>query len=258
MTNLQAFFSEPIAFLYEAFFRMTAVLIALCCHEWGHAYAACRCGDDTAKRAGRLTLNPLKHLDPIGTVCMLFFGFGWAKPVPVNPWNYRGDKRKCDLWVSIAGIAMNLILFALFTYLLALVSVFMWDRSVIDEVGLSTVVSFTYMPVWTVMQGTAGSQYAGLIAASDLLPVARLLALTSLINLNLAVFNILPIPPLDGFHVLNDLVLRGRLHLSRRVFQVAMVAVIVLASMGAFGRVISAVIGPAQDVLLWPIRLIWG
>ena len=80
--NLSTFFAEPIAFFDQAIYRVVAVLIALCCHEWGHASVAYRCGDDTAKRMGRLTLNPLKHLDPVGALLMLFAGFGWAKPVP--------------------------------------------------------------------------------------------------------------------------------------------------------------------------------
>lgn len=258
MAGLQSFFSEPIAFLYEAFFRMAAVLIALCCHEWGHAYAAYRCGDYTAKYAGRLSLDPRAHLDPIGTICMIFFGFGWAKPVPVNPWNFRGDKRRCDLLVSIAGITVNLILFALFTYLLAIVSGFMWDGEVLSEVGLSTVISFDYMPVWTVMQGDAGAYYGDFIAVTWLLPAARLFALTALINLNLAVFNLLPIPPLDGYHVINDLVLRGKLFLSQNAFRVAMVVVMLLAYKGVFSRIINMLIGPVQSVLLWPVKMIWG
>ena len=93
---------------------------------------------------------------------------------------------------------------------------------------------------------------------SPLLPLARLFGLTSLINLNLAVFNLLPIPPLDGYHVVNDLVLRGKLFLSQRAFQIAMVVVMVLAAQGVFDSIIQAVIGPAQAVLLWPVKMIWG
>ena len=93
---LRAFVSEPMSFLQQAFFRMVAILIGLCCHEWGHAYVAWRCGDDTAKKAGRMTLNPLAHLDPFGTLLMLFAGFGYAKPVPVNPNRFRGNRLRAD------------------------------------------------------------------------------------------------------------------------------------------------------------------
>ena len=112
---LSTLFSEPLAFFDQAIYRTLAVLIGLCCHEWGHAYVAYRCGDDTAKRAGRMTLNPLRHLDPIGTILMFFVGFGYAKPVPVNPYRFKGDRNRDDFLVSIAGITVNLILFILFT-----------------------------------------------------------------------------------------------------------------------------------------------
>ena len=85
LETLQSLLQEPIAFFDQAIYRVLAVLIGLCCHEFGHAYAAYQSGDDTAKRAGRLTLNPLRHLDPFGALLMFFAGFGWAKPVPVNP-----------------------------------------------------------------------------------------------------------------------------------------------------------------------------
>ena len=89
LDSLRTLFQEPLAFFDQAIFRVLAVLIALCCHECAHAFAADRCGDDTARRAGRLTLNPLAHLDPLGTVLMFFAGFGWGQararqPVPLQ------------------------------------------------------------------------------------------------------------------------------------------------------------------------------
>ena len=255
--SLLASLHEPISFLYNAFFRMAAVLIALCCHEWGHAYAAYRCGDNTAKYMGRMTLNPLRHLDPIGTLCMLFFGFGWAKPVPVNPWKFKGDKRRCDLLVSIAGITVNLILFVLFTYLLTLVSGLMWNQPSIDQVGLSALVSYKQPYIAMIINGY-GAELEQFMAVPSLLPLARLFGLTALINLNLAVFNLLPLPPLDGYHVVNDLVLRGKLFLSQNAFRIAMVVVMVLAYKGVFSSIIGAVMGPAQALLLWPVKMIWG
>ena len=180
---LSTLFSEPIAFFDQAIFRTLAVLIGLCCHEWGHAYVAYRCGDDTAKRAGRLTLNPLRHLDPVGTILMFFAGFGYAKPVPVNPYNFRGDRNRDDFLVSIAGIT---------------------------------------------------------------------------VNLNLAVFNLIPLPPLDGYHVVNDLIFKGRFQLSKNAFRIGMMIVLVLSAQGILGRIISWVVYPAQGLLLAPIRAIWG
>ena len=254
---LSTLFAEPLAFFDQAIYRVLAVLIGLCCHEWGHAYVAYRCGDDTAKRAGRLSLNPLRHLDPFGALLMFFAGFGWAKPVPVNPYNYKGNRVRADLRVSLEGITVNLILFALFTYLLTLISGFMWDARSIEEVGLSALVSYREPYIAMIINGY-GSELEAFMVVPALLPLARLFGLTSLINLNLAVFNLLPIPPLDGYHVVNDLVLRGKLFLSQRAFQIAMVVVMVLAAQGVFDSIIQAVIGPAQAVLLWPVKMIWG
>ena len=257
LDTLRTILQEPIAFFDQAIYRVLAVLIGLCCHEFGHAYAAYKSGDDTAKRAGRLTLNPLHHLDPLGALLMFFAGFGWAKPVPVNPYNYKGNRVKADLRVSLAGITVNLILFALFTYLLTLISGFMWDVRSIEEVGLSALVSYREPYIAMIINGY-GSELEAFMVVPALLPLARLFGLTSLINQNLAVFNLLPIPPLDGYHVVNDLVLRGKLFLSQRAFQIAMVVVMVLAAQGVFDSIIQAVIGPAQAVLLWPVKMIWG
>ena len=257
LDTLRTILQEPIAFFDQAIYRVLAVLIGLCCHEFGHAYAAYKSGDDTAKRAGRLTLNPLHHLDPLGALLMFFAGFGWAKPVPVNPYNYKGNRVKADLRVSLAGITVNLILFALFTYLLTLISGFMWDARSIEEVGLSALVSYREPYIAMIINGY-GSELEAFMVVPALLPLARLFGLTSLINLNLAVFNLLPIPPLDGYHLVNDLVLRGKLFLSQRAFQIAMVVVMVLAAQGVFDSIIQAVIGPAQAVLLWPVKMIWG
>ncbi|MBR5287640.1 MAG: site-2 protease family protein [Clostridia bacterium] len=249
---------EPIAFFESAFFRMAAVLIGLCCHEWGHAYAAYLCGDNTAKRRGRLTLNPLRHLDPIGTVLMLFAGFGYAKPVPVDPRNFKGNRVRCDFLVSIAGIVVNLILCVLFTAAAAFASLAMWAPDVIAYSGLSVLLDYNYVAVWSIISGTAAEEFGALLAMPWLLPVVRLCAYTALVNMNLAVFNLLPIPPLDGYHVVNDLIFKGRFHLSEKAFRICMLVVMVLAWRGILGSIISAVVYPLQQLILLPIRFIWG
>ena len=255
---IQTLIREPLAFLDQSIYRVLAVLIGLCCHEWGHAYAAYRCGDDTAKRAGRLTLNPLRHLDPMGAALMFFAGFGWAKPVPVNPWRYKGKRVKCDLAVSLAGITVNLILFVLFTAVAVAASLFMWDPQVIGYYGLTTLLSYEYNAVWSVISGTVMEDFGALISRAWLVPVVRLCAYTALVNINLAVFNILPLPPLDGYHVFNDLVFKGRFQLSKKAFQIGMVVVLLLSWKGVLGDLIYAVVFPAQRLLLMPVGAIWG
>ena len=92
-------------------------LIAIVFHEAAHAFVAHLCGDDTAKNAGRMTLNPIPHFNLVGALLILFVGFGWAKPVPINPYNFK--KRKLGIiWVSLAGIVTNLLLAGLFLLIL--------------------------------------------------------------------------------------------------------------------------------------------
>lgn len=255
---LKTLITEPLAFLDQSIYRVLAVLIGLCCHEWGHAYAAYRCGDDTAKRAGRLTLNPLRHLDPLGAALMFFAGFGWAKPVPVNPYHYKGNRVKADMKVSLAGIMVNIVLFVLFTVLTVACSLFMWRPEVVEYYGLTTLVSYDYNAVWSVISGTAAEDFGALIGRAWLIPAVRLFAYTALVNLNLAVFNLLPLPPLDGYHVANDLLFKGRFHLSRQAFQIGMLIVLVLSAKGVLGDIIYAVVFPLQRLLLKPFGLIWG
>ena len=168
---IQLLSEDPLAFFLIA----AALVFALVLHELGHAAAALYFGDDTAKRMGRLTLNPLSHLDPLGTLLLLFVGFGWAKPVPINSLRFRNYRLGLFV-VSIAGIVVNLILAVL--AMLALKALFALDpRAVI-----------------------AAFQGANTLIGSLALAVYYFASL----NLVLAVFNLLPIPPLDGSKILQS------------------------------------------------------
>lgn len=145
------------------------LLLALTLHEFGHAWTALYFGDPTAKLAGRVTLDPLKHLDPMVTIFMLIAQFGWAKPVPVNPANFTHPR--ADLWVSLAGIIANLV------------------QAVVYALVFHAIVNFA---PHTLSMGS--SSFLG-----------RFLLLGVLVNLSLALFNLLPISPLDGSHVLRNL-----------------------------------------------------
>lgn len=148
--------------------RIPALLIAFAFHEWGHAVVADYFGDPTPRSQGRLSLNPFVHLDIFGTLLVLFSGFGWAKPVYTNPSNYRGNKRRADFFVSLAGVAMNLLIAFVTTVIVGLVIFF---------AGGNSNAQLLQQVLWEVVA----------------------------LNISLAVFNILPIPPLDGFHVLVDI-----------------------------------------------------
>lgn len=210
---IQELINNPQAFLMDLLVSLPAILVALVFHETAHGYAAYRCGDPTAKMMGRLSLNPLKHLDPVGTLLMIFAGFGWAKPVPVNPGNFRRGRRD-DLIVSLAGITVNVILFLFFTLVTQIMITLAirfdsWAWSARDAAEL-----VRWAPLWTqdMIAEFWGRPFAiGYEVISNL----------AIINLSLALFNLLPIPPLDGYHVLNDLVLKKDLFASSRVAQIA-------------------------------------
>lgn len=141
------------------------IMIALVVHECAHGWMAYKQGDGTAKAMGRLTLNPAKHIDPLGLVCFILAGIGWAKPVPVNPFNYRNFRRG-NFWVSIAGVLSNFLLGFLFSFVYFLTAKFGDPNNLI-------IVFFSYMGMF---------------------------GLT--INASLIVFNLLPIYPLDGYNIL--------------------------------------------------------
>lgn len=151
--------------------RLLIIFAILPIHEYAHAWAARKLGDNTALIAGRLTLNPLAHVDPIGAIVLLLFGFGWAKPVPVNPRNFRNYSRDYAL-VSLAGPLSN--------FICAFVGVFVGKI-------LSNIIDL------------AQSSSAN---ASALMLVYIAVYYFSVINLSLAIFNLLPIGPLDGRNIL--------------------------------------------------------
>jgi Zn-dependent proteases len=173
-SNIRSMMAEPISF----FLSLLAVILSLSAHEFAHAFAAHKMGDDTARNNGRMTLNPLAHLDLFGFLSMMTVGLGWAKPVPVNPNNYR-KRMKGEIVVSLAGVATNLILAVISIVIFALMG------NIVTEEG--TILSY----VWDFF------------------------VTMSSMNLSLCFFNLLPIPPLDGYHVLKETVLIGRVSLDR-------------------------------------------
>lgn len=160
---IRDFIDNPI----NAALYFLAFVVALTFHECSHALAAYKLGDPTARNMGRLTLNPLKHLDLMGTLLLLLVGFGWAKPVSVNPRNYRNPKRD-DIIVSLAGITSNILL------------------------------AFLATPIY-MLTIKHGSNIA--------LVVSWFICAFIQTNIVLALFNLIPISPLDGSHVLEDLLL---------------------------------------------------
>ncbi|MGB4600282.1 MAG: site-2 protease family protein [Trichlorobacter sp.] len=161
-------------FLLKLSIKLVPGLFAITCHEVSHGFVAWRFGDPTAKMEGRLTLNPLKHLDIIGTLMLFVVGIGWAKPVPVLIENLRNPKRDM-VWVSAAGPITNLMIAILSALLLRIIS----------SASLGSLEASTTLQL--------------------LKPIEYMLAFSIYINLLLAIFNMIPIPPLDGGRVMMGL-----------------------------------------------------
>lgn len=249
ISRLQWYFSyltsDPIGFLLYALYLTVTVLLSLILHEMAHGYVALRCGDPTAKWMGRLSLDPRKHLDPFGTICMFLLGFGWAKPVPVNPRNFHHYRRD-DFLVSIAGICMNLTLFLFCTALSVGVNRLMWDADFYQFVrnsygSVEALVSPYYNVGYGVMYGELDSAFAECLAVPWLQYVQRFLLMMAQINLSLAVFNLLPIPPLDGYHLVNDTLLKGKLQLNQQTFRMAQLVLMVVCLSGVLSTLLSTV-----------------
>ena len=284
ITQLQA---DPVNFLITMAYTWGVILFSLILHECAHGYVALKCGDPTAKMMGRLSLNPARHLHPVGTLFMFVFGFGWAKPVPVNPRNFR-DYRRDDFYVSIAGIVVNLTIFILATLLSCIVNRIMMGEETLAvimeayDVGVEPFLSPMYNVGGYLMDGdwTKLAEFYPYAYGMDeikgiyflegwealkqvlsvpwLLWVQRLLLLLAQVNLSLAVFNLLPMPPLDGFHLLNDTLLRGKLRLDARMFQIAQFVLLALMFTGAFGELLHFLTSHLYEAVLRVFMMLTG
>ena len=200
---------------------LPAILIGLTVHEWAHAYAAYRLGDPTARNLGRMTLNPIAHIDLIGFLMLLLVGFGWAKPVPVNFANLRHPKRDM-IWVALAGPASNLIQ-ALF-----------WGALLYVLLGLGL-----HEPFF--LQMCKGGV---------------------LVNIVMFVFNLFPLPPLDGGRVLTGLLPREAANALARVEPYGFFIVMALVVSGVVSSLwmrplMNATYG-LLEMLLTPLKLLFS
>lgn len=195
----------------ELIIQIPVLLLALTAHEFAHGFIAYRLGDPTAKAAGRLTMNPLKHLDPLGTLAFIFIKFGWAKPVPVNP-NYFRNPRQDMLKVALAGPATNMLL------------------AVICAILVKTIVAFEPM-----LPSTQA-------VAAVLLPFKLCLVYSVWINLILCIFNFLPIPPLDGSRILMGLLPANMAAQYAKLERYSFVIILILLFSGVLSKIIMPII----------------
>lgn len=189
-------------------------LICITLHELSHGFVAYRLGDDTAKRAGRLTLNPLKHLDPMGLLMMLVFHFGWAKPVPVNMMRFKNPKKGMAV-TALAGPGCNFLITVFFLFLY-------------------------------------GALQKPLFASNAGKMVLELLELTAYISLGFCIFNLIPVPPLDGSKILFSALSDSAYWKLMQYERYGSIVLIVLVWTGVLGRPLSRLIRGAYE-LLFPI-----
>ncbi len=173
LMNSSMTFTEKLLYVLIIAF---CVLLSLSVHELSHGLAAYALGDKTAKASGRLSLNPLHHMDPFGALCLFLFGFGWAKPVPINPWNFRNKK---------GGMAISALAGPLSNFIFAFLA----------EIGVIALGGLTF---------SSATSFAYRIAEVSYIICTYL----AILNIGLGVFNLIPIPPLDGSKILNAILPR--------------------------------------------------
>ena len=212
----------------ELTFEMIAFLFAISVHESAHAWTASRCGDPTARMLGRVSLNPIRHIDPIGTVLLPLVAahshipvLGWAKPTPVDPRNFRNPVMD-DILTSVAGPVSN---FMVATAALLLLGGF----SMSSPAGRAIVMGLPY----------------GAVSDSALFPFAKLLYELMIINIVLAIFNLIPVPPLDGSHVIRHFMSDT---VRRAYDSIGIFALLALVYLG--GGLMWSVIRPVRDFYL--------
>ena len=164
-------FSSPMEWLMNKLMFLPAIIIGLSLHEYAHAKVAYKLGDPTPKMQGRVTINPLAHIDPVGLAALLFVGFGWGVPVQINPSNFR-HRRRDELMVALAGVTMNLIIAIVFAIIAKVL--YMTAGAVFLSSGVGSILWFMIMYVIQ-------------------------------INLVLMIFNLIPCPPLDGFSIISEI-----------------------------------------------------
>ncbi len=209
-------------FLLKLSIMLVPGLMAITCHEVSHGFMADRFGDNTARSMGRLTLNPLKHLDIFGTLMVFIVGIGWAKPVPVNFGNLRHPKSDM-IWVAAAGPVTNFV--------------------------LATLSAFVMRGIVAASESLPDSSIIPLVID----PVVLMLAFSVYINLLLAIFNLIPLPPLDGGRVMVGLLPYRQAANLARIEPYGMIIIIVLVFFtNIFSTVISPVLNMAIGLLAGP------
>lgn len=261
---ISRFQTNPANAILYYLILIVAILMSLMLHEIGHGLAALWSGDPTAKMLGRLSLNPAKHLDPIGTIMMILFRFGWAKPVPINPRNFKNYRRDY-FFVSIAGILVNLVLFLFFVGMTVLLNNLLWKPEYIPilETDKQNLLNPSVFYVTGVSREVIYSRPAGgLISSAQfigfssfakypaLLYLQTFFMIAASINLSLALFNLLPVPPLDGYRLIDIIAFKGRLQITPQIYMIIRIVMLFLLFSGMLTRPLERAVQFIYDSVL--------
>ena len=197
--------SNPTEWLMDKILLLPGIVIGLSFHEFGHAAVAYKLGDNTPKLQGRVTLNPMAHIDWMGLAALFFCGFGWGQPVQINPFNFK-HRRRDELFVALAGVVMNVLLAAAFVVI----------AKIVVMAGSNWIMNTTLgMGVWQII----------------------LYAIQ--INLVLMIFNLIPCPPLDGFNIIANIVGFAGSETYWRIYRYGSWILVLIIITGITGMVIS-------------------
>ena len=213
-------FTDPKTWIMDKIIIIPAIFIGITFHEFAHAYVAYRLGDQTPKLQGRVSLNPMAHIDLVGLLCLFFVGFGWGKPVQIDPWSFK-NRRRDELFVALAGVVMNFLIAFVFAFVIKIILTLTGSAWSYDGFGQSI-----YLMLFYVIY----------------------------INLVLMIFNLIPVPPLDGFNIIAQIFNIGQSELYWKIYNYGSWILIAIVVFGISGFIIS----PCVKVLYNLIATISG
>ncbi len=214
--------SNPKTYIYNLLITIPGIVIGLSFHEFGHAFVSDKLGDPTPRAQGRVTLNPLAHFDPFGFFALIFCGFGWGVPVQIDPRYYKHPRRD-EFLVSIAGVIMNLFVAIVFSYILH----FIYRNVPYDNLATGTL---------------AGTLF-------------NILLQVVIVNVVLMIFNLIPIPPLDGFGIITEIFNLKKTSFYETFYNNGFPILMILMIFGIVSKVLNPIVNFVYSLLLQYIIL---
>ena len=216
-SSLRSGMADPKQWLMEKLLLLPGIIIGLSLHEFGHAVVAYKLGDNTPKFQGRVTINPMAHIDWMGLAALFFCGFGWGQPVQINPYNFK-HRRRDELFVSLAGVVMNLLVAAFFVII---------AKVFLIATGGALNTTLTEGIWWIIYYAIQ-------------------------INFVLMIFNLIPCPPLDGFNIIAQIVGFGNTETYWRIYNYGSWLLIIIIVLGIAGMIISPCVSFLMNIV-WGI-----